>query len=39
MDLANSIAIHPDRRRNILTITLISGTAITIMAMRMHTQR
>jgi hypothetical protein len=39
MALGSSIAIHPDRRRNILTITLFSGTAITIMTMRMRTQR
>jgi hypothetical protein len=37
MDLGNPIAIHPDRHSSALTITLISGTATTITAMR--TQR
>jgi hypothetical protein len=39
MDLANNLAIHPNRRRNTLTITLFSGTATTITAMPMLTQR
>jgi hypothetical protein len=39
MDLGNSIAIHPSRSRNILTITLFSGTATTITAIRMLTRR
>jgi hypothetical protein len=39
MDLGNSAAIHPDRSRNILTITLFSGTATTITGMRTHTRR
>jgi len=39
MVLGNSTAIHPDRTRNILTITLFSDTATTITAIRMRTQR